>query len=509
MKVQSALTQSPRLAVAPLSRVSRLFAYFFSEEGAAADPRVIVLQRRAIWVGGGLILQTINFIDLSFVGADPDWSRPTTILFDALLPLLLTLASFLALGIALQPLKLFYRGGRRRTHWQRAILLLLVPVALAGCVICWDTLAESFSAPQYNNDGTSLSVNAAMLLQQGRNPYTDSSILTVARRFNIEPGWTTPLRNGQFASRLDYPSTSDLQDAFQRALKSGDAREFESKVSYPAFSFLVLVPFILLPYHNVYLFYLLSYLALIIVAWKMARPEMRPWVLLLGVANVPMWTSVLGGNLDVFYSLLLVLAWLRREQRWSSALLLGLALASKQIAWFFIPFYIILIWRTQGGREACWRICIAGSLMLAINLPFMLWNPQAWLAGILAPVVDPMFPLGVGVINLSIAHLIPFLPFVLYPLLEYGLLCCFSAWYWRLCRVHPEAAMLLAVVPLFFAWRSLPSYFCCIAYPLFVVLVARPAALKRTLRLLPRREEPLQEEMLREETYISVAEELV
>ena len=500
MKLQPVVIQRTRLVAEPLARLSHFCAYFFAEEGTVRSPEVIALQRRAGWIGCGLIVQTINFIDISFIGANPDWSRPESVLLDALLPLVLTLLSFLALGMAFRPVKLLCPTQSRPTKWQRLVLLLLVPTALAGCVLCWDTLTESFSPPRYMNDGTSLSLNAAMLLLRGQNPYADSNIVVVAQHFAIEPSWTTPLRENQFAGRLEYPSTSDLQAAFNSALKTGDAREFESKVSYPALSFLILVPFLLLPYHNVFPFYLICYLLLIALAWRAARAEMRPWVLLLGIANVPMWTSVLGGNLDIFYSLLLVLAWLQREHRWRSALLLGLALASKQIAWFFLPFYIILIWRTKGWKEATWRTLIAGGLMIAINLPFLLWNPHAWLAGILAPVVDPMFPLGIGIIDLSIAHVIPFLPFFLYPLLEYGTLCCSFVWYWRLCRPHPEAAMLLAVIPLFFAWRSLPSYFCCTAYPLFVVLVARPPTLKRLAVPLPIHE------TVREEAYVSAAE---
>jgi hypothetical protein len=46
-------------------------------------------------------------------------------------------------------------------------------------------------------------------------------------------------------------------------------------------------------------------------------------------------------------------------------------------------------------------------------------------------------------------------------------------WYWRICRSYPESAMLLAVIPLFFAWRSLPSYFYCTAFPLFILLNTR------------------------------------
>ena len=43
--------------------------------------------------------------------------------------------------------------------------------------------------------------------------------------------------------------------------------------------------------------------------------------------------------------------------------------------------------------------------------------------------------------------------------------------YWSLCRKRPQAALLFAILPLFLAWRSLPSYFYCIAYPIFILLV--------------------------------------
>src|SRR5205807_849390 len=46
-------------------------------------------------------------------------------------------------------------------------------------------------------------------------------------------------------------------------------------------------------------------------------------------------------------------------------------------------------------------------------------------------------------------------------------------YYWRLCHKHPEAAMLLAVFPLIFAWRSLPSYFYCAIFPIFLLMNAR------------------------------------
>jgi len=349
---------------------------------------------------------------------------------------------------------------------------LLTSIA-GGVQLVRSAALSFFMTPQYSNDGTSLDANAAALLVQGRNPYTDSNILHLVRQFPIEPYWTTPLRAGQFANRLEYPSMSELRGVLDTDLKAGHAPEFESKVSYPALSFLTLVPFIWLNIYNVLAFYLLCYIALVFIAWKVARPALRPWILLLSVANVSMLGSVVSGNLDIFYALLIVLAWLLRHRGWWSALFLGLALASKQLAWFFIPFYGIMVWRQYNSMEVVRRLTIAAAVALAINLPFILWNPHAWLAGVMAPVADPMFPMGAGLISLSATPLVPVFPQVVYDVLEVGTMLAAFVCYWHICKKHPEAAMLLAVIPLFFAWRSLQSYFYCSAFPLFLLMAAK------------------------------------
>src|SRR5258708_34792302 len=124
-------------------------------------------------------------------------------------------------------------------------------------------------------------------------------------------------------------------------------------------------------------------------------------------------------------------------------------------------------------KEVIYRLVIAGSIGLAFNLPFILWNPQAWLAGILAPMADPMFPMGVGPINLSVTHLLPYLPKWAYTAMEGVAMHGSLAWYWRICKKFPEAAILLAVLPPSFPWRSLSSYFSGSAYPVFLLMVAR------------------------------------
>jgi hypothetical protein len=457
---------------------------FFSRDISPDNYPIIDLQRRATWVGIALVLQALNEIDpklyISFVPFLKPWS--------GVIPFVLVLGSFVMMWMAFRTTTLKQQAGRSqgsslyhvRPHvWQRIVLICVVIASIAGVIELGASIALSFfSPPRYSNDGTSLDTNAAILFAQGHNPYTDSNIIQVVRQFPIEPYWTTPLRVGQFANRLNYPSQAELSSVLDTDLKAGSAPEFESKVSYPALSFLTLVPFVWLNIFNVLSLYLICYIVLVVIAWIVVRPELRPWVVLLSLANVSMWTSVAGGNLDVFNILLIVLAWLLRERGWWSALLLGLALSSKQLTWFFIPFYAVMVWRQYNSREVLRRLTIAGGVTLAINLPFILWNTHAWIAGVMAPMVDPMFPMGVGLISLSSTPLLPVFPPLVYDVLELVALPIVLVWYWRICRERPEAALMLAVIPLFFAWRSLSSYFYCAAFPLFILLAARAFSAK-------------------------------
>ena len=489
MALRSVLVDTTALVKHEKYRFSyKWMRHFFSTDMSPANHAVIFLQRRAVYIGLALILQALN--EVPQVAASPLLGS-----FSSLLPLALFSGSFWAMWMALRAnpsaepgSELPFAPPAPTKRWQRILLILTLVLTIAGGVEMVRGVVNTFYPAQFTNDGTSLDTNAAILLTQGRNPYTDSNMPELLRRFKtIEPNWTTPLRAGQFANRLDYPQMAELQSVLNTSLKADSVPEFEAKVSYPSLSFLTLVPFVLLKQDNVFPFYILCYLALVLVAWKMVQPALRPWVLLLAAANVPMWSSAIGGNLDVLYTLLIVVAWLQRDRRWLSAIFIGLALASKQIAWYFLPFYLIMVWRHYGIKEAVYRCLIAGLIGLATNLPFILWNPHAWVAGVMAPIADPMFPMGVGVIGLSVSHLIPYLPEKFYSVIEYGTMLLTMGWYWRICRKTPEAAILLAILPLFLAWRSLASYFYCVAFPLFVLMAAKqkPAPLTYALPASP------------------------
>jgi len=167
-----------------------------------------------------------------------------------------------------------------------------------------------------------------------------------------------------------YPSDSQLATVW--ATQSHDSQrqvEFESKPSYPALSFLLIAPWVALGW-DPNLLSLLCLIAAMGLVLLRAPVSLRPFVLtgLLGAASLEAFT--VGGSADLLYALPLVAAWLWRERRWSG-LLYGVAAATKQIAWFFAPFYFLQLLATQGWRVAAKRMAQAGAVFAIANLPFV------------------------------------------------------------------------------------------------------------------------------------------
>ncbi len=242
------------------------------------------------------------------------------------------------------------------------LTLLVVPLGIFQSV---RVVVASFSTPQYANDGTTLDHYAAQQLLDGHNPYVTSDIVAAMRALHQDPANITPLRQGAFANTppTDYPSKDELRAVFARQpVGAPDAvQSFESRVSYPALAFLPLVPFVWAGLPSVVLFFALCLLALAILLIRSVPPDCRVWLALLVLADTPLLNAALVGDLDIFYVLLLFIAWRWWRRPLVSTVAFGLALAAKQLAWFFAPFYLLLVWRRSGARAAVRRLvgCVA------------------------------------------------------------------------------------------------------------------------------------------------------
>ena len=329
---------------------------------------------------------------------------------------------------------------------------------------------HSFDWTPYHNDAIALNECAARLVLQGRDPYTDMDLFACYDRLRIGPDRTTPLRRGAFANEVIYPNDDEM-DAVWAARSRGEGanEEFVWRPSYPALSFLFLLPVVAVGIDTNYLYMACLLVAMALITWR-APAGLRPFFLtgLLGAASLTAFTA--GGSSDLLYALPLVIAWIWRERSWA-AIPFGIALATKQIAWFFAPFYLMSFLTMPGGvRRAARDAFIAAGIFLLSNLPFIVHDWHAWLLGILTPVLEPMFPRGAGLVFLATTDAMPLLPQLVYTAFEavVGIACLVIGWRTR--RTSPELGAVLAVVPLFVAWRSLFSYF--FLLPLFAFAAA-------------------------------------
>ncbi len=318
----------------------------------------------------------------------------------------------------------------------------------------------------YHNDAIALNECAARLVLQGRDPYTDLDVFACYGKLGIGPDRTTPLRRGAFADFAIYPSDEQMDQVWdQRATGIGANDEFVSRPSYPALSFLLIAPAVALGLDTNYLYVGCLLVAMALVIARAPR-TLRGFFLtaLLGAASLTAFT--VAGSSDLLYALPLIVAWMYRDRRWA-AIPFGIALATKQIAWFFAPFWIIAVITERGWRAAARDLGIAAGIFALTNLPFVVHDPEAWILGILTPAIEPMFARGAGLIFLFTNGGLPLLPSIAYTLEEAaaGIICLVIAWRTR--RTSPELGAVLAIVPLFFAWRSLFSYF--FLLPLFAL----------------------------------------
>ncbi|MBI3522745.1 MAG: hypothetical protein HY071_06530 [Chloroflexi bacterium] len=311
----------------------------------------------------------------------------------------------------------------------------------------------------FHNDAIALNECAARALLAGQDPYSTVDLLDCYEKRSLGADRTTPVKRGAFSEVAIYPSDDELDRVWSRVTSGREARpaEFVSRPSYPALSFVLIAPWVALGWDTnvLYLLCLVAAAALVLIR---AQPSLRPWLgtALLGSTSLVAFT--IGGSADLLYALPLTAAWLWRERR-VGAVCFGIACATKQLAWFFAPFYLLQVATASGRRGALRHFALIALVFGLANAPFVLADAGTWVAGVLTPVAEPLFPRGAGLVFLSTNGVVPLFPGAVYLLFE-AAAAALALWVaWRERERSPELGAMLAVVPLFFAQRSLFSYF--------------------------------------------------
>ncbi|MEE9583242.1 MAG: hypothetical protein V3W01_01090 [Dehalococcoidales bacterium] len=355
------------------------------------------------------------------------------------------------------------------------------------------TIAElltSLGRATVYSDATALNHQATENLLDGKNPYAEPNVISAAKEYDVPFNKLTPLRAGRFADDFPLPTMDEWEELWLSASENPDEVpiEFESKLSYPAGAFLLPAPFLLLGVNDIRIVFILFALPALALAIWWAPSGLRFYLVAALLTSLELWNAPFAGETGFLMFPFLLLAWILFKRKWwLSAICMAAAVAIKQIAWFFLPFYLILIFRELGIRKALSVSAIIGGVFLAANLPFILTDPQLWFSSIMAPMTDNLFPIGVGTITFVLSgalHVESSLPFAV---MEIIVAILAMIWYFRNCRRFPHTGPILAVLPLFFAWRSGWSYFYYVDIIILAAILINEYSQKQTPTLIPNR----------------------
>jgi hypothetical protein len=362
------------------------------------------------------------------------------------------------------------------------LILGIAEVLIFGVFAHWfldngiDNAADKLVAQMYSgfryNDGTALCQQAAENLLEGKEPYANANIVTAFIKYNGAYDRVTPLQLGRFKGVFPYPTKEQIQQIWDEALQhpSQPPVELESRVCYPAGSFLLIAPFIAAGIKDIRIIYVIFVIAAIIyTAWRIPRKRR---LIFIGVVliSLELWNTLAIGETGIMIFPLLLIAWITLgENNWLSAIFMGLAVATKQVAWFFFPFYLILLWRTAKPKTVVAWLGIIAAVFIATNGYFIAKSPVLWMQSVMSPMTEPLFPLGVGFVSLITSGLVLLQTALPFALAEIIVLIGVGLWYMRYCKRYPDVGPILAILPLFFAWRSLWTYFFYVA----IIVLAR------------------------------------
>ena len=330
--------------------------------------------------------------------------------------------------------------------WMAMVVVVLLPIIAVARLRPWtrDGLAiglalavfalvgiADISGKGYHVDSVVVPHRAAQLLLNGQNPYRDFDVSEALAQFGVPETLATHLENGAELHSLNYP----------------------------ALSFLSVAPFVALGLTDIRAIYLAELIILVLLCVSRVREAWRPLVATAMVGNTIVIRQNILAGVDPLWALLLSVGILFIDSPILSAVAVGLAAADRQPAWFFVPFYLLIVWRRDGRGETLRRTIIAAAAFALPNLPFVLADPASYWNGVSAPMLGDLESYGVGFVRFGIDGVLPLLPRGVYGVLSLVAFVALLALLARRWRDLPNAALVLPSVALWFAWRSLQNYF--------------------------------------------------
>ncbi len=213
--------------------------------------------------------------------------------------------------------------------------------------------ADFVAAYSALNDGAYQTEIALVYLAQGKNPYQESYVNTLLRRYTL-PGAD---ENPAMYYYAYLPGTLYMSLPFRA-------------VSLPLFGFF-----------DQRIVFMSLYIVMVLLLPLLAVSPERKLALLVGAGLNPYFTdSIVHGMNDIIVVLFLVLTVLSLQRKhilWAT-FWFTLACSTKQTAWLVGPFYLVALWQLISKEQLVKQLGKVTAVLLTISLlligPFLLWD---------------------------------------------------------------------------------------------------------------------------------------
>lgn len=354
-----------------------------------------------------------------------------------------------------QAFGLFWLALIRAPRWRRwtgpLVLVAVLLTALIGTYVWTHTVFRA-----YATDVLAFDHYAARLVLHGVDPYT-VSMHPASQEFHIPLTFQTLTWDGRLVDRL----------------------------SYPAGSFLMFVPFVAAGFADLRWVVLLSHVAVIGVLYWASPPRFRPLVLLPMFAAQELVEFTGSGVVDFPWVLMLLLTIVWQGRPTLSGLCYGAACALKQEPWFLAPFLIVYYLRELRNVTLTARLARLGSFVfpatavfLVANGPFIVHDPYNWSLGVLEPALGNLIAFGQGPSTLvQFGAAISANTFTLFAAFIAVLLLIGYVFYFDRLR---DAVWVFPMLITWFMPRSLHNYFVFWIPPITLVIALRTNVTRST-----------------------------
>jgi hypothetical protein len=359
-------------------------------------------------------------------------------------------AFFLLVAIALR---------RPLPRWIRRLkpgrLLYMSPlVALLALLVVGSGIGDSIARGHLLiDDANAMAVCGARAITTGHDPYKVDEIPCLTS-LHLSPQLATPYKVGPLAGVATYPTAAQIAAA-AASPDHGGQRLF-SPLGKPPLDPAAMVPVARSPAAVRAMWTLLPILILLLAVALAAGPlwpAAGGLLLLTYFLNGSAVNFAANGNGEAFAYVLLALSVLFARRPVLSAICLGLALGSNELAWFFLPGYVLLC----VDLGAWWRrgVTVVATVLVS-TVPFVVRYPDS-ITAVYNTLRAHTFPLGSGPSELILGGFLTG-PARIFWLLATGLaiavifLWGLFSYRWRI------GAAVLVLAGFWLSWRSLDEY---------------------------------------------------